>query len=186
MEIKIFREGSWQEMLNGTSNFYFMLKKILTATVLLFSLTSVYAQNNIQYKREVKKFIQFVRDSEFAEIDTLICRNYLCNKGLFSSMPLYGTGRNGLSEDEKSILLDNARNDTNRFYIPNRMIKRSILVPDIATSKKVWILSKPIFLRSYLLCAFSYLYDDEVKVFLYKKENGKWSKLFLIGRVANY
>ena len=99
---------------------------------------------------------------------------------------MYCTGRNGLSEDEKSILLDNARNDTNRFYIPNRMIKRSILVPDIATSKKVWILSKPIFLRSYLLCAFSYLYDDEVKVFLYKKENGKWSKLFLIGRVANY
>ena len=77
-------------------------------------------------------------------------------------------------------LLDIFRNEIEK---EENIIEKII---DIATSKKVWILSKPIFLRSYLLCAFSYLYDDEVKVFLYKKENGKWSKLFLIGRVANY
>jgi hypothetical protein len=52
------------------------------------------------------------------------------------------------------------------------MIKKSFFILDITTSKKVWILSKPIFLRRSLLCVFSYLYDDEIKMFLYKKENG--------------
>jgi hypothetical protein len=165
------------------------IKIFLVIVVIFFHCEYIYAQNDKQYQRELKKFLQFIRDSEFAKIDTLKCRNYLSNKNVFNAVVLYGTGKYGLSDSEKKLFLDNKRLDTNKFYLPVKMLKRTILVSD--TSKYFWSFSKPIFLRSYLLCAFSYVGrfnpdDDEEVTFLYKKEKGKWQKLFSIGRVANY
>ena len=168
-----------------------MTKHILLIVLFLSILVHLNAQNknNKQYRNEFKKFMRFIRDTEFKNADTLICRNYLCNKQMFGGVTLFGYGRFGLSEEEKNKFTEQARGDTSKLYISKKLMKRTMIVAD--TAKGYWEFSKPVFLRSYLLCAFSYgdHFDpnwDSQKTFLYKKENGNWSKLFEIGSIKCY
>jgi len=145
--------------------------------------------NNKQYKREVNKFILFIRSSEFKDTAILVSRNYLCNIHMFQGMPLYGKGKFGLSDEEKEELAKFSSIDTTKLYIDKKIIIKSKMAID--TVNQYWEFSKPIFMRSYLLCVFSFgeHFDpnfDAQKTFLYKKERGKWNKLFEIGAIKNY
>jgi hypothetical protein len=165
-----------------------MSKYGLIIFLFLSSVFNIDAQSRKHSKHEFKKFMQFIRTTEFKDTDTLFCRNYLCNKGLFQGMPLSGVGRDGLSEEEKVDLINQSK-DTSKSYFNKKLMDKTVLVNGIERS--CWQFSKPIFLRSYLLCVFSFAahFDantDYQKTFIYKKERGKWYKLFEIGAIKNY
>ncbi|WP_298391418.1 hypothetical protein, partial [Hydrotalea sp.] len=150
---------------------------ILMSTALFTE--NIFAQQvNSKYKRELRKFMKFIRNTEFKQYDTLKIHHFLSNKNLFLGMPLFGTGKYGLSNEEKAILIKEMETDTSKYYIKKNLMKNVQFIPD--NEKDGWRLSKPIFLRSYLLCAFSFQtpYDPDYGAqwtYLYKKENGKWS-----------
>jgi hypothetical protein len=158
-------------------------------TITLFQSNTYAQQNNGEYKRELRKFMKFIRNTEFKRFDTLKIKNYLCNKNLFSGTPLYGTGRNGFSNEEKEFLIKQIQSDTAKYYIRKNLMNNIQFVPE--NDKNHWELSKPIFLRSNLLCVFSFASPHEPDggrewTYLYKKEKGKWSLLFKIGGIENY
>lgn len=150
---------------------------------------NVFAQRvNSKYKRELKKFMKFIRTTEFKQYDTLKIYPYLSNKNLFM-VSLFGTGVYGLTNEEKTNLIKEIQADTTKYYINKHLMKNVQFVAE--NQKDGWRLSKPIFLRSYLLCAFSFEtpYDPDFGqqwTYLYKKEKGKWSKLLLMGKIGGY
>ena len=168
-------------------------RKIILIILILMS-TALFTENifaqqvNSKYKRELRKFMKFIRDSEFKQYDTLKIYPFLSNKNLFI-VSLFGTGVYGLSNEEKAILIKEIETDTAKYYINKHLMKNVQFVAD--NQKDGWRLSKPIFLRSYLLCAFSFQtpYDPDYGAqwtYLYKKENGKWSKVLLMGKIVGY
>lgn len=156
---------------------------ILISLFLFFSTQNkLAAQEENKYKKELKKFLTFARDSIFIYHDTLTVKEYLLNKNLFQGLVL--AGKIGLTKDEKAELIKNINTDTSKYYFPTNFLKKTKYVDE---SKKVFIqLSKPIFLRSYLLCVFCYSSDDSEKTYLCKKEKGKWGVVEIIGRIDNY
>lgn len=168
-------------------------RKIILMIFILMSATllneNIFAQkNNCKYKRELKKFMKFIRNTEFKKYDTLKTYQFLSNKNLFV-VSLFGTGKYGLSNEEKASLTKEIEGDTTKYYINKHLMKNVQFVSE--NQKDGWRLSKPIFLRSYLLCAFSFEtpYDPDFGqqwTYLYKKEKGKWSKLLLMGKIGGY
>jgi hypothetical protein len=158
---------------------------IITIIVYFASQTLVSAQikTDKQYGHELKKFMQFVRDSVLIYRDTVYIRPYLYNKDMFLGVVLFG--RNGLTKQEKEDLVVGMRTDTSKYFLSQNFLKKFNFIPT-QNEDYGWKISKPVFLRSYLLCAFSFGSDGSQKTYLYKKENGKWGVLELIGRVDNY
>jgi len=165
----------------------FLLTFILISNVLFTP--NVFAQKvSSKYKHELKKFMKFIRNTEFKQYDTLKIYPYLCNKNLFM-ISLFGTGVYGLSNEEKTYLINEIQSDTTKYCFNRHLMKNVQFVPQ--NQKDGWRLSKPIFLRSYLLGAFSFAtpYDPDFAsqwTYLYKKENGKWNRLLLMGKILGY
>ncbi|PZX62827.1 hypothetical protein [Hydrotalea sandarakina] len=148
-----------------------------------------YAQPiNRKNLRETKKFLKFIRATEFNGYNFLKIENYLCNKNLFSGVILSGNGTYGLSNEEK-IFLQKHFKDTSKYIINKHFLKNIEFVNE--NDSNYWKLSKPIFLRNYSICIFSFESiikpeGSEEWTYMYKKENRKWSKLFPMAEIRYY
>lgn len=141
------------------------------------------------YKKELTYFMRFVRDSIFKDQKILAVKDNLHNKGMFGGTVLYGTkSHNGiLTEAEKEEAIRQMKEDTTKYFITKTFFKNSIIIKDKSTIPyAVLRLSKPIFLRDYQICIFSFGPDLSQETFLFRKVNGLWKKEKLIGRIANY
>lgn len=143
---------------------------------------------NRKYIRETKKFMKFIRAAEFKQYNLLKIENYLSNKNLFLGVVLSGNGTYGLSNEEK-IFLQKSFKDTSK-YIINKSLMKNIEFVNVNDSN-YWKLSKPIFLRNYSICVFSFESiikpeGSEEWTYMYKKENRKWSKLFPMAEIRYY
>lgn len=109
--------------------FTFLLTFILISNVLFT--TNIFAQKvSSKYKHELKKFMKFIRNTEFKQYDTLKIYPYLSNKNLFM-ISLFGTGVYGLSNEEKTYLINEIQSDTTKYYFNRHLMKNVQFVPKI-------------------------------------------------------
>ncbi|MEI8058799.1 MAG: hypothetical protein WCG67_01475 [Ferruginibacter sp.] len=161
----------------------------------LFAFVSL-AQVDRRQIKETKNFYNAIRDSvlanpkygKFIINDTLLLRDYLCNKGVFGGMVLYGDSSSlgFLNDNDKKNLLFLIKNDTTKYYISNNFIRKSIVAPD----KKEFVylrLSKPIFFKKYTLCVFCIGSPEGNTTLLYRKINDtNWVFVKKIGYITTY
>lgn len=160
------------------------MKKIVLILISFFWLhTNAQLNHGKRYKKEVFHFLQFVRQHVINYKDTCIIRPYLCNKGLFVGTVL--VGRTGLTKQEKEVLVEAMLHDTARLYLSAKQVQGFNCKVE-QTANEGWMLSKPIFLRSYTLCVFSYGNTEQQKTFLYKKEKGQWAIVEKMGGIDDY
>lgn len=183
------------------------MKKIIILFFIFFSSSYSFAQDGKVYRKETKLFLSFVREnilgnsdsaysSEWLCIlnkDTLYTHNYLYNKHLFpgisSVMPniVYGW----FTSSEKKKIVEKVFNDTAKFFFKANFINRIMIINESKNDiskliiNKFICLSKPIFLRNYTLCVFSYAIGGGSFTILCLKENGKWELLRVLGRNAS-
>lgn len=168
-----------------------IIPTFITIFFIGLSITSYgqYNRDSAKYKKELTHFMGFVRDSIFKNQKILIVEDNLHNKNMFGGTVLYGTkSHNGILTDaEKEEAIRQMKEDTTKYFISKTFFRSSKLIKDeLTVSYPVWQLSKPIFLRDYQICIFSFGSYLSQKTFLFKKANGLWIKEKLIGEIANY
>ncbi len=159
-----------------------IFKKTILLLFLLASLSmNSFAQIHRKYQNELKFFLLFVHDSIFTKFKNLVIYPYLSNKDMFQGTVLYSEPN--LTAEEIKLAANEIKFDTSIYFISSRLLKRAKFVEN--TDKKNTRLSKPIFLRNYEMCLFSFSVADSEVVFLCKKEKGKWRIIKKLGGVSS-
>ncbi len=166
------------------------LNYIITVFTFSFFCIICNAQNSRRYEKETISFLNSVRVNEhILSLDTIQILNYLSNSGLYKYLVLYGKNwaKGYLSEKDKNYFLK-LRLDTSKFFLPKNCIINANLVSYNKNQNYIQM-AKPIFLRNYTICIFSYGSLNEEgfqQTYLFKKVNNDWKKFKLLGGIQNY
>ena len=158
--------------------------------LLLFYSSILLAQNDKREVRETKNFLQYVRDSVFSQKrymllenkDHVLIRNYLWNKSLFGGVALAVISSNFLTSEEINYAYNKMNDDTSKYYLPTNYIKHSKLVTE---TTDCILLSKPIFIRKYKYCIFSWGTRESNVTLFFKKGKQSWEIVRLIGEIRD-
>ena len=136
-----------------------------------------------KYDTEVKTFIKFIvgfiRKDILNKEDTLIVRNYLCNKKMFGKGYFIEAQRPEnntiLTKDELKYISQQSQSDTSEYSLKGTLFSKIKLVHNKV--KYSWKMSKPIFLREYNVCVFSFSSEiiENERTVICKRINNEWS-----------
>lgn len=167
---------------------YIQYIKFLPSLILFFLFTSAFGQSNHKFIKEQKHFLSFLRDSVFKGNDDLLVRKLMCNKNKFTGTVLYGkdSHKGLLTDEEINIAIKQMHDDTTCYELSPNTVKHVKLVN--MNDSADYELSKPIFIRDYQFCIFSFnsLKPDTQTTILFKKEKRRWFFVKVIGNILNY
>lgn len=173
------------------------MKKIFILILILFF--NFFYNSSISFSqsrntREVKQFLNMIRDSIFSKPkygaalinDTAIIRNYLLNHKLFGLVHTNDLSNNEiLTIEEIEFVHNKMYNDSTIFKIPEGFINKTKLVSDKFSNYFI-SLSNPIFIRRFKYCIISFGSFEINTTLLFRKKNKQWLLLKQIGYITEY